>query len=95
MFSWVLASGMFLEMVEGLEEACVSLYEILFDSTLTTVDSKDGAVGVSGYGGTWVTGKWSGAGRINGASRRSGGVNGEGGGRGGRWSQWGNRDKWG
>ena len=56
MFSWVLASGMFLEMVEGLEEACVSVYEILFDSTWTTVDSKDGAVGVSGYGGTWVTG---------------------------------------
>ena len=37
MFSWVLASGMFLEVVEGLEEACVSLYGILFDSTWTEV----------------------------------------------------------
>ena len=54
MFSWVLASGMFLEVVEGLEEACVSLYAILIDYTWTTVDSKDGAVGVGGYGGTWV-----------------------------------------
>ena len=63
-----------------MEEACVSLYEILFDCTWTTVDSKDGAVGVGGYGGTWVTGEWSGAGRINGVSGRSGGVNGEGGG---------------
>ena len=79
MFSWVPASGMFLEVVEGLEEACVSLYGILFDSTWTTVDSKDGAVGVGGYGGTWVTGEWSGAGRINGASGQSGGVNGGGG----------------
>ena len=78
MFSLVLASGMFLEVVEGLEEACVSLYGILFDSTY----SKDGAVGVGGYGGTWVTGEWNGAGRINGTSRWSGGVNGEGGGSG-------------
>ena len=82
MFSLVLASGMFVEVVEGLEEACVSLYGILFDCTWTTVDSKGGAVGVGGYGGTWVTGEWSGAGRINGASGRSGGVNGEGGGSG-------------
>ena len=82
MFSLVLASGMFLEVVEGLEEACVSLYEIIFDCTWTTVDSKVGAVGVGGYGGTWVTGEWSGAGRINGVSGRSGGVNGEGGGSG-------------
>ena len=47
-FAWRLIrydSGMFLEVVEGLEEACVSLYEILFDCTWTTVDSKDGAVG--------------------------------------------------
>ena len=59
MFSWVLASGMFLEVVEGLEEACVSLYGILFDYFFwTTVDSKDGAVGVGGYGWTWVTGEW-------------------------------------
>ena len=71
---------MFLEVVECLEEACVSLYGILFDSTWTTVDSKDGVVGVGGYGVTWVTGEWSGAGRINGVSGRSGGVNGEGGG---------------
>ena len=48
MFSLVLVSGMFLEVVEGLEEACVSLYGILFDCTWTTVDSKDGAVGVGG-----------------------------------------------
>ena len=74
MFSWVLASGMFLEVVE---EVWVSLNGILFDSTWITVDSKDGAVGVSGYGGTWLTGEWSGAGRINGASGRSGGVNGK------------------
>ena len=46
MVSWVLASGMFLEVVEGLEEVWVSLYGILFDSTWTTVDSKDVAVGV-------------------------------------------------
>ena len=75
MFSWMLASGMFLEVVEGLEEACVSLYGIIFDY-------KDGAVGVGGYVVTWVTGEWSGAGRINGGSGRSGGVNGEGGGSG-------------
>ena len=79
MFSWVLASGMFLE-VACLEEVevWVSLYEILFDSTCTTVDSKNGAEGVSRYDGTWVTGEWSGAGRVNGASGRSGGVNGGG-----------------
>ena len=82
MFSWVLASDMFLEVVEDLEEACGGLYGILFDFTWTTVDSKDGAVGVGGYGGTCVTGEWSGAGRINGESGRSGGVNGEGGGSG-------------
>ena len=74
---------MFLE-VEGLEEVevRVSLYGILFDSTRTTVDSKDGPEGVSGYDGTWVTGEWSGPGRVNGASGRSGGVNGKGGGSG-------------
>ena len=78
MVSWVLASGMFLEVVEGLEEVWVSLSGILFDSTWTTMDSKDGAVGVDEYGGTWVTGEWSGDGRINGASGRNGVVNGEG-----------------
>ena len=77
MFYWVLASGMFLEV-----EVWVSLYGIAFDSTWTTVDSKDGAVGVSGYDGTWVTGEWGGTGSVNGASGRSGGVNGEGGGSG-------------
>ena len=82
MFSWVLASGMFLEVVEGLEEACVSSYGISFDCTWATVDSKDGAVGVGEYGGTWVTGEWSGVGRINGASGQSDGINGEGGGSG-------------
>ena len=46
------------------------------------MDSKDGAEGVSGYYGTWVTGEWSGAGIVNGASGRNGGVNGEGGGSG-------------
>ena len=46
------------------------------------MDSKDGAVVVGRYGGTWVTGEWSGVGRINGASGRSGGVNGKGGGSG-------------
>ena len=68
----------------GLEEVevWVSLYGILFDSTWTTVDSKDGAEGVSGYDGTWVTGEWSGARRVNGASGRSGGMDGEGGGSG-------------
>ena len=70
-----------------------SLYGILFDSTWTTVDSKDGAVGVGGYGGTWVTREWSGAGRINGASGRSGGVNGEGSRADGVNGE--NRDKWG
>ena len=67
----------FLE-VEGLEEVevWVSLYGILFDSTWTTVDSKDGAVGVGGYDGTWLTGEWSGAGRVNGASGQGGEVNG-------------------
>ena len=58
MFSLVLGSGMFLEVVEGLEEACVSLYGVLFDCTWTTVDSKGGAVGVGGYGGTCVM-EWS------------------------------------
>ena len=33
MFSLVLGSGMFLEVVEGLEEACVRLYGVLFEYT--------------------------------------------------------------
>ena len=37
MFSWLLASGMFLEVVEGLEEVWVRLYGILFDSTWTNL----------------------------------------------------------
>ena len=66
---------------EGLEEVEVwaSFYGILFDSTGTTVDSKDVDEGVSGYDGTLVTGEWSGAGRVNGASGRIGGVIGQGG----------------
>ena len=46
------------------------------------MDSKDGDEAVSGYDGTWVTGEWNGAGRVNGACGRSGGMNGEGGGSG-------------
>ena len=77
MLSWVLASGMFLEV-----EIWVSLYGILFNSTWTTMDIKDGAEALSGYNGTWVTGEWSGAGRVNGACGRSGGMDREGGGSG-------------